>query len=130
MMNPKDAMALLTTLALGEKKNGRLLNYNPSAAWTYCPCCGTGRMTGSTFKFAVIDARDPVTEAEGLVMVFYVDHPLQPGDVQPQRCLIVQAGVPLHGGEAEALLSYGQALQVLAFESLMAGGKVAGLRST
>lgn len=116
MINSETAKAVLTSLAQGEAKNGRMLNYPVNGTFTYCPVCGTGSMKDFTFTFAATDGRDPITKDDGLVIVFYIDHP-----ALKRRCLMGMAGAPAHGPIAEQLLGYGQALQVLALEEMMKG---------
>lgn len=116
MMTPKDAQAMLSVLADGERKNGRSLFFDPAGGMTYCPVCGTSDRA-ATFEFAVVDARDPITKKDGLVMVFYFNHSAD----RARRCLLGLAGTPAHGDMAAQLLGHGEALQVMALEERSAG---------
>lgn len=116
MMTHDAAIALLTELAMAEAAQGRQLNYIPDGSLAYCPVCGTANMKNFKFKFAVLEGRDPVAQRDGLMLVFFIEHP-----GQPKRCLFGLAGAPEQGGVRQLLLSYGEALQTLNLELLMRG---------
>jgi hypothetical protein len=122
MFTAKEAFAELTALAAGEQKHGRVLCYKEDSAFVYCPVCGT-HFSGTTWEFAVIDARNPVTNQDGLRLVLYFRHPKTAGaNAHPPRtCLMTFAGAPAGGDMARALLRYGDALQILGMEKLMQG---------
>lgn len=119
MMTPAVALALLTKLAEAEAVGGRNLNYCVTGSFAFCPICGTNSMLDSKYCYAIADTRDPITKADGLLMCFYIDHPSI-----FRRCLFATGGAPAHGPQAEQLMAYAEALQVLNLERLNAGGKL------
>src|SRR5579883_2985235 len=94
LMTPAAAQLILKNLAEAENKRGRMLYFTPEGGWAYCPVCGTSDKDYA-FSFAVVDGRDPVTDKDGLVMVFYITHPKL-----ARRCLFGMAGVPEQGDAA------------------------------
>jgi hypothetical protein len=118
MMTPAAAQLILKTLAEKEHERGRTLYFNPEGGWAYCPVCGVSDKDYA-FEFAATDGRDPVTQKDGLVLVFYIAH----GKDLARRCAFGMAGTPANGPLAEQLLELGQALQVQALEERMTGRK-------